>query len=129
MKYLFLIFLMANMLLAIEQVPRRTSSTAEKRSETTVESRKSETNLDTQMDRTREKTAVQRNEPQRDQFIDENSNGVNDRREDDFQDIKTKSSKHKSIIERQKTERVEPQQREKTSAPARESTTSKKKEK
>jgi long-subunit acyl-CoA synthetase (AMP-forming) len=129
MKYLFLIILMANMLLGIEQVPRRTSSTAEKRSELVVDSRRSGASADTQTDRIREKTVVQRSEQQRDQFIDKNSDGVNDRREDDFQDIKTKKSKHKDIIERPKTERVEPQQKEKTSAPARESTTSKKKEK
>jgi hypothetical protein len=129
MKYIFMIFLMASMLLAIEQVPRRTNSAVEKKSENIVEVKKAEAKTDTRRDDIRLKTNVQKSEKQPDRFIDKNSNGVNDRREDDFQNIKTKKSKHKDIIERQKTERVEPQQREKTSAPARESTTSKREQK
>jgi hypothetical protein len=129
MKYFLLILLMVNMLLAIEQVPRRSSTAETKESEIGIEAKQSATNSDARKNEVRERTIVQEKEKQRDLFIDNNSNGVNDRREDDFQSIKTKKSKHKDKIDRQKVDRVEPKQKEKTSTSTREKTTSKEKQK
>jgi len=124
MKYLLLILLMANMLLAIEQVPRRSSSSETKKSEISIETKQSTANSDARTNEARERIVVQKEEKPRDLFIDNNSNGVNDRREDDFQSIKTKKSKHKDMIDKQKVDRVEPKQKERTSTKTREKTSS-----
>jgi hypothetical protein len=132
MKYLLMILLVANMLLAIEQVPHRTNSTTAEDSETTINAKQSGPASGIRKIELREKTYVQKKELQPDVFIDNNSNGVNDRREDDFQIIKTKKSKHKDMIEQQQVERPEPKQKEKTPTKAREKTSGsseKKKEK
>ncbi len=118
-----MILLMANMLLAIEQVPRRTTSTDKDTREVATEVKQVKKSNDDQEGRPVER-AVEKKEKQQDRFIDNNSNGVNDRREDDFQTIKTKKSKHKDMIDRQKVERPEPKQREKTSTNTREKNSS-----
>ncbi|MGB7055280.1 MAG: hypothetical protein WBE28_08165 [bacterium] len=124
MKYLLVILLMANVLLAIEQVPRRTNSSETNKSEVRVEAKKSETNSDSRTNEARERTVVQKKEKERDRFIDNNSNGVNDRREDDFQNIKTKKSKHKEKLDKPEVKRAAPNQKERSSTPTREKTTS-----
>jgi hypothetical protein len=91
------------MLFAVKQVPRQTSThrvnTAESKVETKQEVRVQKTNV------------VQKSEREQDRFIDKNSNGVNDRREDDFQNIKTKKSKHKDLYDRKNIERSSKQQK------------------
>jgi len=128
MKYLLMIFLMVNVLLAIEQVPRRTNTSDPDKSEVKVETGQSGVISDSRTNEARERTVVQKKERERDQFIDNNSNGVNDRREEDFQTIKTKKSKYKEKLDRQEIKRVEPKQKERKPAPAREKTTSKEKQ-
>ena len=129
MKILLMILLMANLLLAIEQVPRRRTSSEMKESEKRVEARTSQTDTDSRANETRERTIVQKKEKQRDRFIDENSNGVNDRREDDFRNIKTKKSKHREKFDRPEVKRVEPKQPRRTSGSTRETDKDKEKKK
>jgi len=129
MKYLLVILLMANVLLAIEQVPRSTNSSQTNKSEVRVEAKKSEANSDSRTNEARERTVVQKKEKQRDQFIDNNSDGVNDRREDDFQNIKTKKSKYKEKFDKPEVKRAEPKQKERSSTPTREKTKGKEKAK
>ena len=124
MKYLLLILLMANLLLAIEQVPRRNGPSETKKSDISIEEKQSTTNSDARRNEARDRVVVQKEEKQRDLFIDNNSNGVNDRREDDFQSIKSKKSKHKDMIDKQKVDRVEPKQKERTPSETREKTSS-----
>ena len=129
MKYLLMILLLANVLLAIEQVPRRRTSPGMKESEKRIEARASQTDSDSRASEARERTIVQKKEKQRDRFIDENSNGVNDRREDDFRNIKTKKSKHKEKFDRPEVKRVEPKQPKRTSGSSRETNKDKEKKK
>ncbi len=124
-----MIFFMTNVLLAIEQVPRRNSTTDADKSESKMETKQSSVNSESRTIEARERTVVQKKERERDQFIDNNSNGVNDRREDDFQSIKTKKSKYKEKLDKPEVKRVEPKQQERKPAPAREKTTSKEKRK
>jgi hypothetical protein len=122
---------MASMLFAIKQVPRQTVTHSATVSESKVETK--------QEARVQENNVVQKKEREQDRFIDKNSNGVNDRREDDFQNIKTKKSKHKDLYDRKSVERgskqqkVERQQKPKSSSKTRErpktSSKGKKKEK
>jgi hypothetical protein len=128
MKYLLIILFMANVLLAIEQVPRRRTSPGTKESEKRVEVRASQTNSDSRATEIRERAIVQKKEKQRDRFVDKNSNGVNDRREDDFRNIKTKKSKHKEKFDRPEVKRVEPKQPKRTSGSTRETKTNKDKQ-
>jgi hypothetical protein len=129
MRYLLIILLMANVLFAIEQVPRRRTSPGTKESEKRVETRASQTNSNSRVGEEHEKAIVQKKEKQRDRFVDKNSNGVNDRREDDFRNIKTKKSKHKEKFDRPEVKRVEPKQPQRTSGSTRETKTSKEKQK
>ena len=124
-----MILLLANVLLAIEQVPRRRTSPGMKESEKRIEARASQTDSDSRASEARERTIVQKKEKQRDRFIDENSNGVNDRREDDFRNIKTKKSKHKEKFDRPEVKRVEPKQPKRTSGSSRETNKDKEKKK
>ncbi len=124
-----MIFFMTNVLLAIEQVPRRNSTTDADKSESKMETKQSSVNSESRTIEARERTVVQKKERERDQFIDNNSNGVNDRREDDFQSIKTKKSKYKEKLDKPEVKRVEPKQQERKPAPAHEKTTSKEKRK
>jgi hypothetical protein len=129
MKYFLIILLMANVLLAIEQVPRRRTSSGIKESENIVETRASQTNSDSRAVEARENAVVQKKEKERDRFIDEDSNGVNDRREDDFRNIKTKKSKYKEKFDRPEVKRVEPNQPKRTSGSTREKNANKEKQK
>jgi hypothetical protein len=129
MKYLLIILFMANVVIAIEQVPRRRTSAGARESEKRVEVRVSQTNSDSRASEAHEKAIVQKKEKQRDRFVDKNSNGVNDRREDDFRNIKTKKSKHKEKFDRPEVKRVEPKQPKRTSGSTRETKTNKEKQK
>jgi hypothetical protein len=124
-----MILCVTNMLLAIEQVPRRESSSETKTVELRMNAEKAEVNSGSWVNEVHERTIVQKKEKERDQFIDNNSNGVNDRREDDFQNIKTKKSKYKEKFDKPEVRRAEPKQKERTSAPAREKTTNNEKRK
>ena len=124
-----MILLMANMLLAIEQVPRHRTSSGTKKSETRVEARVSQTESENRATEIRERAIVQKKEKERDRFVDKNSNGVNDRREDDFRNIKTKKSKHKEKFDRPEVKRAEPKQPKRTSGSTRETNTNKEKKK
>jgi hypothetical protein len=110
---------MASMLFAIKQVPRQTGTQKVDNSESKIEI-KQETKAE-------KSKVVQKREREQDRFIDKNSNGVNDRREDDFQNIKTKKSKHKELLKKDadrdsKKQKVERQQKPKTSNQKRERT-------
>lgn len=129
MKIFLMILLMANVLLAIEQVPRRRNSPGTKESEERIEIQASQTGSDSRASEVRERAVVQKKEKQRDRFVDENSNGVNDRREDDFRNIKTKKSKHKEKLDRPEVKRVERKQPERKSGSTREENTNKERKK
>lgn len=102
MKRLIVVLFMATMLFAIKQVPRETDTHGANISESKTETK--------QELRVQKNNVVQKSEREQDQFIDRNSNGVNDRREDDFQNIKTKKSKHKELYKEKNVERSSKQQ-------------------
>jgi len=101
-KFMVFIFL-ASMLFAIEQVPRQGNSEEEKSSLKT-ESKQPTVRLSSRGTGTQEQNVIQRSDREQDRFQDSNSNGVNDRREDDFQNIKTKKSKYKELIDKKRVE-------------------------
>ncbi len=102
MKRLIVVLFMATMLFAIKQVPRQTDTHSANISESKTETK--------QELRVQKNNVVQKSEREQDQFIDRNSNGVNDRREDDFQNIKTRKSKHKELYKEKNAERSSKQQ-------------------
>lgn len=120
MKKLILLLFIASMLFAIKEVPRQTGTHNANNSESRIETK--------QEAKTQKNNVVQKREREQDRFIDRNSNGVNDRREDDFQNIKTKKSKHKELFDKKdvdrnnKKQKVERQQKPKTSSKTRERT-------
>ena len=124
MKSFLLILLLANLLHAIEQVPRRSAVSEKKRPDVVVEVEQPKKQSGAQFDETREKSIVQKKETRQDPFVDTNSNGVNDRREEDFQNIKTKRSKYRDLFDKQDTNRAEEKHKEKPSGSSRERTTS-----
>jgi len=107
MKKVLLLLFMVNIMLAIEQVPRQRGAGDDKKSETKSEVKQNDSRNSTRDTR----ITVQNGEKQPDRFQDTNSNGVNDRREDDFQSIKTKKSKYKELFGK-KGDQVEKKQRE-----------------
>jgi hypothetical protein len=131
MKRVMLLLFMTSMLFAIKQVPRQTGTHNANNSEFKIETN--------QEAKTQKNGVVQKREREQDRFIDRNSNGVNDRREDDFQNIKTKKSKHKELLDKKdddrgsKKQKVERQQKpkasNKTSERSKTSSKGKKKEK
>jgi hypothetical protein len=123
MKSFLLILLLANLLLAIEQVPRRNTAVEKKKSDVVVESEQPKAQNSVRSNETSDKNIVQKKETRQDPFIDTNSNGVNDRREDDFQNIKTKRSKYRDLFDKQDTKRVEEKQRAKPTSSSKEKTT------
>lgn len=124
MKSFLLILLLANLLHAIEQVPRRSAVSEKKRPDVVVEVEQPKKQSGAQFDEMREKSIVQKKETRQDPFVDTNSNGVNDRREEDFQNIKTKRSKYRDLFDKQDTDRAEEKYKEKPSGTSRERTTS-----
>lgn len=136
MKRIILFLCLASMMFAIEQVPRQTSSAENNESQIRVEAKQeTESQSDMQGKRTTQTSSLEKRERQQDQFQDKNSNGVNDRREDDFQNIKTKKSKHKDLLDRkdvkrvEKRPKVETKQREKAPSKPAQKTTSKEQDK
>ncbi|MBE0432099.1 hypothetical protein IBX73_01390 [candidate division WOR-3 bacterium] len=100
MKRFILVLFMASFLLAIEQVPRQSNAAVNEKSDTSNEAKRLEPRSSSPAVRQESRTTVQSKEKQRDQFQDKNSDGVNDRREDDFQSIKTRKSRHKDLFGR-----------------------------
>lgn len=98
MKKLLMILFMASFLLAIEQVPRRSNAAANERPDTSSEVKRTEPRRTTVMTEKESGIKVQKIEKERDRFQDKNSDGVNDRREEDFQNIKTRKSRHKDLV-------------------------------
>jgi hypothetical protein len=132
MKRIILLLCLASMMFAIKQVPRQTSSAENNESQIRVEAKQeTKSQSDIQGKRTTKTSSIEKRERQQDQFQDKNSNGVNDRREDDFQNIKTKKSKHRDLIDRKDVKRietkpkVETKQRERTPSKPAQKTTSK----
>jgi len=126
MKKILLLLFMVNIMLAIEQVPRQRIAGDDKKLETKSEVKQNDSRNSTRDARSETRTTVQNGEKQPDRFQDTNSNGVNDRREDDFQSIKTKKSKYKELFGK-KDDQAEKKQRE--NPPREEKESDRKKEK
>ena len=103
MKKIMILIFVANLLLAIEQVPRQRESEDKDTNPTTeVRTREAKKNpLEAIRDAG---SAVMKTLTQPDRFQDKDSNGVNDRREEDFQNIKTRKSKFKDLLGKKETE-------------------------
>ncbi|UCD19745.1 MAG: hypothetical protein JSU64_00990 [candidate division WOR-3 bacterium] len=130
MKKLFLLLFMAHILFAIEQVPRQKSSADDKKGTTNSEVRSSKSRTGEQVVRKETKITAQSGEKQPDRFQDKNSNGVNDRREDDFQSIKTKKSKYKELFgKKDRQTEKKPEKKRKASPPKEDREPEKRKEK
>ncbi len=103
MKKIMILIFAANLLLAIEQVPRqRESADKDTNQNTEVRTRESKKNP---LEAIRNAgSAVMKTLAQPDRFQDKDSNGVNDRREEDFQNIKTRKSRFKELLGKKETE-------------------------
>jgi hypothetical protein len=120
MKKIVLLLFMASVLFALEQVPRQKNSGDDNETRANSEVRPSDSRTSTRQLRNDTKITAQNDKKQPDRFQDKNSNGVNDRREDDFQSIKTKKSRYKELFGK-KDDQTEKKQKENTPREDRES--------
>jgi len=97
MKIIIIILFCISFVFAVKPVPRQGN---------TPEVKKPAANVEVVQNKDQyEKDDKDKNDEKdkQDEFIDNNKNGVNDKREDDVQKIKNTQSKHKDIIKKKKS--------------------------
>lgn len=99
MKRLLLFLFTASLLFAIEQVPRQAGAGSDDKPKPESTVRQAAPRAGSES-----RTTVQKTDKERDRFQDKNSDGVNDRREHDFQNIKTLKSRFKELFGRKEAE-------------------------
>ena len=88
MKYFIVLIIFASLLFGVQPVPRNNGDKdEEKKTEKVIKT----------TNKTEKKETKQKD---KDKFIDNNANGVNDQREEDLQKIKQLNSKHKNLLKK-----------------------------
>jgi len=88
MKYFIVLIIFASLLFGVQPVPRNNGDKdEEKKTEKVIKT----------TNKTEKKDTKQKD---KDKFIDNNANGVNDQREEDLQKIKQLNSKHKNLLKK-----------------------------
>jgi hypothetical protein len=103
MKIIMLFLFCVTMLFAVKPVPHPGNKVESKDSKTAVEFVK---NKDSDDDRNHDLKSD--DQKQKDHFKDDNSDGVNDQREDDLQKIKNTQSKYKNLIKKKNSKTSSP---------------------
>ncbi|MGB3341258.1 MAG: hypothetical protein WBB37_07235 [bacterium] len=105
MKYFLVLIIFASLLFGVQPVPRNNGDKdEEKKTEKVIKT----------TNKTEKKDTKQKD---KDKFIDNNANGVNDQREEDLQKIKQLNSKHKDLLKEnnnKKSKEVTPPTKKKT---------------
>jgi hypothetical protein len=91
MKKLMILIFFASLLFAVKPVPR---------TKKTNDNRKSVVKTEKIVEYKKQDNYKNRKESKKDDFIDTDSNGVNDQREDDLQKIKQLKTKHKDLLKK-----------------------------
>jgi hypothetical protein len=110
MKKIVIFIFFVSLLFAVKQVPRPSNRNTEDESPRTVEPIQRREVVQERID--------DRDNKQKDYFQDSDSNSINDRREDDFQEIKGLKTKFKDFLKKkpeEKKERVKTVPRQETS--------------